>query len=80
MRASRNLKFLAAALAFVVALGTAGFHYIEGWPWFDGFYMVIITLTTIGDQEPIPCHMPGAYSTSSSFWAEFPWCFWSSEA
>jgi len=37
MRASRNLKFLAAALAFVVGLGTVGFHYIEGWPWFDGF-------------------------------------------
>jgi len=32
----------------VVALGTAGFHYIEGWPWFDGFYMVVTTLTTIG--------------------------------
>lgn len=50
MKTLRNLKFLAAALAFVVALGTVGFHYIEGWPWFDGFYMVIMTLTTIGDQ------------------------------
>jgi voltage-gated potassium channel len=50
MKTFRNLKFLAAALAFVVALGTVGFHYIEGWPWFDGFYMVITTLTTIGDQ------------------------------
>ena len=50
MRTSRNLKFLAAALALVVGLGTLGFHYIEGWPWFDGFYMVITTLTTIGDQ------------------------------
>ncbi len=51
MRTSRNLKFLAAALVFVIALGTVGFHYIEGWPWFDGFYMVVSTLTTIGDQE-----------------------------
>ena len=50
MRTLRNLKFLAAALALVVGLGTLGFHYIEGWPWFDGFYMVITTLTTIGDQ------------------------------
>jgi len=48
MKASRNLKFLAAALALVVGVGTAGFHFIEGWPWFDGFYMVITTLTTIG--------------------------------
>ena len=59
MRTSRNLKFLAAALAFVVGLGTLGFHYIEGWPWFDGFYMVITTLTTIGYQEVHPLSHAG---------------------
>src|SRR5450631_1937922 len=56
MRTSRHLKFLSAALAFVVGLGTLGFHYIEGWPWFDGFYMVITTLTTIrisGSPSPV---------------------------
>jgi len=51
MKALRNLGFLVTALAVVIATGTAGFHYIEGWPWFDGFYMVITTLTTIGYQE-----------------------------
>ncbi len=50
MKTTRNLRILTAALAFVVVLGTVGFHYIEKWPWFDGFYMVIMTLTTIGDQ------------------------------
>jgi voltage-gated potassium channel len=50
MKTTRNLRILTAALAFVVVLGTMGFHYIEKWPWFDGFYMVIMTLTTIGDQ------------------------------
>jgi voltage-gated potassium channel len=59
MKPSRNLKFLAAALAFVVGLGTLGFHYIEGWPWFDGFYMVITTLTTIGYQEVHPLSHAG---------------------
>jgi voltage-gated potassium channel len=59
MRTSRNLKFLAAALAFVVGLGTLGFHYLEGWPWFDGFYMVVITLTTIGYQEVHPLSHAG---------------------
>ncbi len=59
MRTSRNLKFLVAALAFVVGLGTLGFHYIEGWPWFDGFYMVITTLTTIGYQEVHPLSHAG---------------------
>ena len=59
MRTLRNLKLLAAALAFVVGLGTLGFHYLEGWPWFDGFYMVITTLTTIGYQETHPLSHAG---------------------
>ncbi|MBZ5657228.1 MAG: potassium channel protein [Acidobacteriia bacterium] len=54
MRTFRHLKSLVAALAFVVGVGTVGFHYIEGWSWFDGFYMVITTLTTIGYQETHP--------------------------
>ncbi len=54
MKAFRHLKFLVVALALVIAIGTAGFHFIEGWPWFDGFYMVITTLTTIGYQETHP--------------------------
>ena len=59
MKTLRNLRFLAGALLFVIALGTAGFHYIEGWPWFDGFYMVITTLTTIGYQEVHPLSHAG---------------------
>jgi voltage-gated potassium channel len=35
----------------LTASGTVGFHFIEGWSWFDSFYMVIITLSTIGYQE-----------------------------
>ncbi len=51
MRALRNLRFLLAALLCVALIGTAGFHYIEHWSWFEGFYMVLTTLTTIGYQE-----------------------------
>ena len=54
MRKLRNLRVIAGALLLVMAVGTAGFHYIEGWSWFDGFYMVITTLTTIGYQETHP--------------------------
>jgi len=46
-------------LLLVIALGTAGYHYIEGWTWFDGFYMVITTLTTIGYQEVHPLSHAG---------------------
>jgi voltage-gated potassium channel len=36
-----------------------GFHFIEGWSWFDSFYMVIITLSTIGYQEVHPLSHAG---------------------
>lgn len=61
MRAIRNLKFLSSALLCVVIIGTAGFHYIEHWGWFDGFYMVLTTLTTIGYQEVHPLSQAGRY-------------------
>src|SRR5215467_10172265 len=51
VRKFRPLKILTAALIVLTFLGTAGFHYIEHWSWFDSFYMVVITLSTIGYQE-----------------------------
>jgi len=54
MKVFRNLTLIAAALALVTLAGMAGFHYIEGWTWFDGFYMVVTTFSTIGYQEVHP--------------------------
>ncbi len=59
MKAFRNLKIIGALLLLVMAAGTTGYHYIEGWPWFDGFYMVVTTLTTIGYQEVHPLSHAG---------------------
>ena len=59
MKAFRNLRTIGALLLLVMAVGTAGYHYIEGWPWFDGFYMVVTTLTTIGYQEVHPLSHAG---------------------
>jgi voltage-gated potassium channel len=59
MAAIRHLRKIGALLLLVVAIGTAGFHYIEGWSWFDGFYMVVTTLTTIGYQELHPLSHAG---------------------
>lgn len=59
MRMLRSLRLIAVALLGVMLGGTAGFHYIEGWPWFDGFYMVVTTLTTIGYQEVHPLSQAG---------------------
>ena len=59
MKALRNLRLIVLALIFVILAGTLGFHWIEGWPWFDGFYMVVTTLTTIGYQETHPLSHAG---------------------
>jgi len=61
MHALRNIKFLSAALFCVALIGTAGFHFIEHWSWFDGFYMVLTTLTTIGYGEVHPLSPVGRY-------------------
>jgi voltage-gated potassium channel len=35
----------------VLLIGTVGYWLIEGWPLLDGFYMTVITITTIGFTE-----------------------------
>jgi len=54
VKALFNLKVLFLALLALIFIGVAGFHFIEGWPWFDGFYMVVTTITTIGYGEIHP--------------------------
>ena len=55
----RTLRWFALALTVLTAIGTAGFHYIEHWPWFDSFYMVVITFSTIGYGEVHPLSHAG---------------------
>jgi len=46
---------LAIGILLALALiGTGGFHYIEGWAWFDGFYMTLTTMATVGYGEIHP--------------------------
>src|SRR6516165_1074753 len=49
-----KLKYLVIALLLLVLFGVAGFHFIEHWSWFDGFYMVLTTITSIGYGEIHP--------------------------
>jgi len=59
LRALRHIKLVFTALLALVGFGTAGYHYIEGWSWFDGFYMVVITISTIGYSEVHPLSRAG---------------------
>jgi voltage-gated potassium channel len=65
MKALRNLKLIAGGLTLIMLGGTAGFHFIEGWSWFDGFYMTLITLTTIGYGETHPLSHAGKVFNSA---------------
>jgi voltage-gated potassium channel len=42
------------AVFATILFGTIGYHKLEGWPWFDGLYMTVITLATIGYGEVRP--------------------------
>ena len=47
----RRLLLIASLLTGVLLLGTIGYRSIEGRPWFDSFYMALISLTTVGYNE-----------------------------
>jgi voltage-gated potassium channel len=59
LKAVRNLELIAAALLLLMVAGTLGFRFIEGWTYFDSFYMVLTTFTTIGYQEVHPLSRAG---------------------
>src|SRR5262249_24034735 len=51
------LRKLQVALLLVIAIavvGATGYHFIEGWTWFESFYMVVTTLATVGYMEIHP--------------------------
>ncbi len=50
-------------LFFLLAIGTIGYHFIEGWAWLDCLYMTIITITTVGYREIGPLSTVGKYFT-----------------
>lgn len=47
------------ALIVLLAGGTLGFRLIENWPWWDCFYMVLISITTVGFGEVHHLSRPG---------------------
>ena len=54
-----NLRLIGILLVLLVVVGIAGFHFIEGWTFFDGFYMVLTTITSIGYGEIHPLSHAG---------------------
>lgn len=64
-RPRNRVATAALAIVLLVAFGTLGYRLIEGWAWFDCFYMTIITLATIGYKEPDDITLFGRYFTAA---------------
>ena len=61
----RRILWLLALMMTLLILGTLGFHWVEGWSLFDGFYMTLMTLTTVGYGEVRPLSFPGRLVASA---------------
>jgi voltage-gated potassium channel len=62
--APRRVVIAAASLVVVVAAATAAYVALEGWSWFDAFYMTITTVSTTGGGEPRPMSLAGRWLTA----------------
>ena len=61
-RSGRHLSGPAVALLLLVLVtsgGTVGYVVVEGWSWWDAFYMTVITVTTVGYREVHPLSRAG---------------------
>jgi voltage-gated potassium channel len=58
-----RIYYSLGAILLLILVGTIGYHLIEGWSLFDGLYMTVITLATIGYGEVHLLSQPGRYFT-----------------
>jgi voltage-gated potassium channel len=58
-RLVRRVLLIAGLLCITLVIGTVGFRLIEGYSWFDGFYMTLQTITTVGYEEVRPLSHSG---------------------
>ena len=60
-----RFRLPAILLLIIIAIGTAGYVLIEGWNLRDAFFMTIITISTVGYNEPQPLSLAGTLFTSA---------------
>ncbi len=60
----KKILLLLSALILTFFIGITGYKLIEGFSVFEGFYMTLITITTVGFQEVRPLSLYGRMLTS----------------
>ena len=60
---SNNLKNALVIIAALIAVGSVGFHTIEGWGLLESVYMTVMTLTTVGYGDFAPQSRTGMIFT-----------------
>ena len=61
----QRIFFVLGLMTALLILGTIGFHAVEGWSFFDSFYMTLMTLTTVGYGELHPLSTAGRIVASA---------------
>jgi voltage-gated potassium channel len=61
----QRILFVFGLMTVLLFLGTIAFHAVEGWNFFDGFYMTLMTLTTVGYGEIHPLSKAGRVVASA---------------
>lgn len=74
----RRFVSIVLAILALMAVGTFGYTYIEGWPVQDGFFMTVITLSTVGYGETHELTSTGrAFTSAFVVLCLFTMAFWS---
>lgn len=63
-RIFRKIYVFLILMNLIIGLGSLGYMTIEGWSFFDSFYMTIITITTVGYSEVHELSDPGKLFTA----------------
>lgn len=63
--ALRRFALVIVLTSGLLIFGTLSFHFVEGWSFFDGFYMTLMTLTTVGYGEVHPLSTAGRVVASA---------------
>ncbi|MGD8961728.1 MAG: potassium channel protein [Desulfobacterales bacterium] len=58
-----RLRYSIFMLIGIVAFGTCGYYWVEHMPFFEAFYMTIITISTVGYAEIVPLSQAGRVLT-----------------